>query len=136
MPGPVYADDIRLQARRRRRRRVVVAVVLGIVVAAYTYGALSERIDDKNDLLPPWLEAVLLGSVFALASLPVQSAIVARALIPFPTFLLYLTALVGKSPPLPYPAAFAVALAYAAALTALSSFLSERPERSKLGSRR
>ena len=101
----------------------------------YTYGALAERVDDRNDLLPQWLEAMLLGLVFALASLPVASAILARAAIPLPTFLLYLTALIGKNPPLPFYAAFAVALAYAAALTALSAFLSLRPERSRLGSR-
>jgi hypothetical protein len=135
MPAPVYSSDILARARWRRLKRVWLAVVLGLVVAAYTYGALAERVDDRNDLLPQWLEAALLGLVFALASLPVASAILARAAIPLPTFLLYLTALVGKNPPLPFYAAFAVALAYAAALTALSAFLSLRPERSRLGSR-
>jgi hypothetical protein len=136
MPAPVYSSDILARARWRRLKRVWLAVVLGLVVAAYTYGALAERVDDRNDLLPQWLEAALLGLVFALASLPVASAILARAAIPLPTFLLYLTALIGKNPPLPFYAAFAVALAYAAALTALSAFLSLRPERSRLGSRR
>jgi hypothetical protein len=135
MPAPVYSSDILARARWRRLKRVWLAVVLGLVVAAYTYGALAERVDDRNDLLPQWLEALLLGLVFALASLPVASAILARAAIPLPTFLLYLTALIGKNPPLPFYAAFAVALAYAAALTALSAFLSLRPERSRLGSR-
>jgi hypothetical protein len=135
MPAPVYSSDILARARWRRLKRVWLAVVLGLVVAAYTYGALAERVDDRNDLLPQWLEAALLGLVFALASLPVASAILARAAIPLPTFLLYLTALIGKNPPLPFYAAFAVALAYAAALTALSAFLSLRPERSRLGSR-
>ena len=136
MPAPAYSSDILARARWRRLKRVWLAVVLGLVVAAYTYGALAERVDDRNDLLPQWLEALLLGLVFALASLPVASAILARAAIPLPTFLLYLTALIGKNPPLPFYAAFAVALAYAAALTALSAFLAERPERSRLGSRR
>jgi hypothetical protein len=135
MPAPVYSSDILARARWRRLKRVWLAVVLGLVVAAYTYGALAERVDDRNDLLPQWLEALLLGLVFALASLPVASAILARAAIPLPTFLLYLTALIGKNPPLPFYAAFAVALAYAAALTAFSAFLAERPERSRLGSR-
>jgi hypothetical protein len=135
MPAPAYSSDILARARWRRLKRVWLAVVLGLVVAAYTYGALAERVDDRNDLLPQWLEAALLGLVFALASLPVASAILARAAIPLPTFLLYLTALVGKNPPLPFYAAFAVALAYAAALTALSAFLSLRPDRSRLGSR-
>ena len=135
MPAPAYSGDILARARWRRLKRVWLAVVLGLVVAAYTYGALAERVDDRNDLLPQWLEALLLGVVFALASLPVASAILARAAIPLPTFLLYLTVLIGKNPPLPFYAAFAVALAYAAALTALSAFLSLRPERSRLGSR-
>jgi len=135
MPASVYSSDVLTQARRRRLRRVWVALVLGLVVAAYTYGALSQRIDDRNDLLPPWLEAVLLGVVFVPASLPVASAILARAAIPLPTFFLYLSALLGRNPPLPFSAAFGIALAYAAALTALSAYLSQRPERSLLGSR-
>jgi hypothetical protein len=135
MPAPVYSSDILAQARRRRLKRVWRDVVMGLVVAAYTYGALAERVDDRNDLLPPWFEAVLLGVVFSLASLPARSAFLARAAIPIPTFLLYLTALVGKNPPLPFFAAFGVALVYAAALFALATYLSERPDRSRLGSR-
>ena len=135
MPAPVYSSDILARARRRHLRRLWLAVVLGIVVGAYTYGALAGRIDDRSDVLPQWLEAVLLGVIFALASLPIRAAFLARAAIPIPTFLLYLSALIGKDPPLPFYAAFAIAVAYAAALFALSMYLSERPERSKLGSR-
>jgi len=136
MAVPVYSADIVAQARRRRMRRVWLVVMLGIVVAGYTYGALAERVEDRNDLLPQWLEAVLLGTVFALASLPSGSAVLARIFIPVPTFLLYITVLTGKDPPLPYYAAFPVALAYAAALTVLSAYLAEVPDRSRLGSRR
>jgi hypothetical protein len=126
------------QARRRRLGRVVLAAALGTVVAAYTYGALAERVDpaEWNDLLPQWLEAGVLGTIFAVASLPIVGAIVARAIIPVPTFVLYLTVLLGKNPPLPYYAAFPMALVYAGALTALSTYLAQRPERAKLGSRR
>ena len=126
------------QARRRRLKRVVLGAVLGTVVAAYTYGALGERINPEewNDLLPPWLEATLLGTIFAVASVPIAGAIIARAIIPVPTFLLYLTVFLGKNPPLPYYVAFPMAAAYAGALTVLSTYLAERPERSKLGSRR
>jgi hypothetical protein len=136
--APHYSRDILAQARRRRLARVTLAVALGIVVAGYTYGALAERVDpaEWNDLLPQWLEAAVLGSMFAVASLPIAGAIIARAIIPVPTFLLYLTVLLGKDPPLPYYAAFPMAAIYAAALTALSTYLAERPERSKLGSRR
>jgi hypothetical protein len=130
--------SVRLQARRRHFKRFVLAAVLGAVVAAYTYGALAERVnpEDWNDLLPEWLEAVVLGTVFAVASLPIAGAIVARAIIPVPSFLLYLTVLLGKNPPLPYYAALSLAIAYAGALTVLSAYLAERPERPRLGSRR
>lgn len=136
--APHYSPDVMAQARRRRLKRVVLGAVLGAVVAAYTYGALGERVNPEewNDLLPQWLEAALLGAIFAVASVPIAGAIVARAIIPVPTFLLYLTVLLGKNPPLPYYAAFPMAAAYAGALTVLSSYLAERPGRSKLGSRR
>lgn len=135
--APHYSRDVLAQARRRRLGRVTLAAALGTVVAAYTYGALAERVDpaEWNDLLPQWLEAAVLGTMFAMASLPISGAIVARAIIPVPTFLLYLTVLLGKAPPLPYYAAFPLALIYAGALTALSTYLAQRPERSKLGSR-
>ena len=138
MALPLYSADILAQARRRRLKRLSVAILLGIVVAGYTYGALAERViaEDSNDLLPQWLEAILLGTVFALASLPTRAAVLARIFIPVPTFLLYLTVLTGKSEPLPYFAAFPIAIAYAAALTTLSAYLAELPERSRLGSRR
>jgi hypothetical protein len=138
MAAPIHAADVLAQARRRRSKRVWLAVLLGIVVAGYTYGALAERViaEERNDLLPQWVEALVLGTVFALACLPIRSAILARAAIPVPTFFLYLTSLLGKEPPLPFYAAFVVAIAYAGALTALATYLSERPERSKLGSRR
>ena len=136
--APQHSRDIRAQARRRRLSRVTLAASLGAVVAAYTYGALGERVDpaEWNDLLPQWLEAALLGTIFAVASLPISGAIIARAIIPVPTFVLYLTVLLGKNPPLPYAAAFLMALLHAGALTALSTYLAQRPERSKLGSRR
>ena len=128
---PHYARDVLAQARRRHLKRFVLAPLLGAVVAVYTYGALVERVNpqDWNDLLPQWLEAVLLGAIFALASLPVGGTILARALIPIPTFLLYLTVLLGKNPPLPYFAAFPLAILHAAALTVLSAYLAEHPER-------
>jgi len=137
-PALHYSSDVEAQARRRRLKRLALAAVLGAVVAAYTYGALGERVDPEewNDLLPQWLEAAVLGTIFALASLPIAAAIIARAIIPVPTFLLYLTVLLGKNPPLPYYVAFPLAAAYAGALTALSTYLAERPQRSKLGSRR
>jgi hypothetical protein len=135
MPAPVYSSDILAQARRRRLKRIWRDIVLGLVVAAYTYGALAERVGDPGDVLPPWLEAMLLGVFFSLASLPSRAAWAARILTLFSSFLLYLSVLTGKNPPLPFAAAFGVAIAYAAALFTLSAYLSEKPDRSRLGSR-
>ncbi|MGH7125051.1 MAG: hypothetical protein ACREFI_11810, partial [Stellaceae bacterium] len=126
----------RSQARRRRLLRMMTAVLLGAIVAAYTLGALNERVipEDENDLLPvPW-EALILGAAFTLASLPTAWSIVGRVLIPVPAFYIFLTVLLGKDPPLPFYVAFVVAGLHSAILTALSRDLAERPTRPKLGS--
>jgi energy-converting hydrogenase Eha subunit A len=117
--------------------RVLTALLLGGVVAAYTLGALGQRViaEDQNDLLPVPLEALLLGAAFAVGSLPVGWSILGRILLPVPIFFLYLTVLIGKSAPLPFYAAFAVAGVYSAALTALARHLADRPAHSMLGSR-
>ena len=132
-----YPPDVLAQARRRRLKRVLIAVLLGAVVAAYTYGALDQRViaEDRNDLLPQWAEALLLGTAFAIASLPVGWSVLGRILIPVPTLFLYLSVFTGKEPPLPFTAGFVLALVYAAALTALSAYLGDRPERRLFGSR-
>jgi drug/metabolite transporter (DMT)-like permease len=131
-----FSADVMAQARRRRLKRVVVAIVLGIVVAAYTYGALEQRATDRDDLLPQWSEALLLGGAFAVASMPVGWAILGRALIPIPTLFLYLSVFLGKDPPLPFAAGFVLALIYCGALTTLTAFLGDRPDRPRLGLRR
>jgi CBS domain containing-hemolysin-like protein len=135
--APERSRDILASARRRRLNRVLSAVLLGCVVAAYTLGALGQRViaEDENDLLPVPLEALLLGAAFAVGSLPVAWSIVGRILLPVPTFFLCFTVLIGKSSPLPFYAAFAVAGVYAAALTVLARNLADRPTRSVLGSR-
>jgi hypothetical protein len=130
-----YSADVMAQARRRRLKRVVVALLLGAVLAAYTYGALDLRATDRDDLLPQWLEAVLLGGAFAVASMPVGWSILGRVLIPIPTLVLYLTVFLGKDPPLPYAAAFVLGLIYCGALTTLSVYLGDRPDRPRLGLR-
>lgn len=137
-PTPHYSTRVMAQGRRRRFRRVLVPLLLGAIVAAYTYGALDVRSipEERNDLLPQGLEAMLLGGVFAVASLPVAWSILGRILIPIPTFLLYLSVFLGKNPPLPFFAAFVLALVYAGALTTLSAYLGDRPDRPRLGSRR
>jgi hypothetical protein len=92
--------------------------------------------EQRNDVLSQPLEALLLGTLFAVGSLPVRWAIVGRILIPIPTLFLYLSVFLGKNPPLPFPVAFVLALVYAAALTTLSVYLGGRPDRPRLGSRR
>ena len=137
-PPQHRSREVRSQARRRRMLRIMTAVLLGAVVAAYTLGALNERVipEDENDLLPaPW-EALILGVAFTLASLPTAWSIVGRVLIPVPAFYIFLTVLLGKDPPLPFYVAFLVAGLYSAILTALSRDLAERPTRPKLGSAR
>jgi hypothetical protein len=139
-PDPTHLRprEVLAQARRRRLLRVLTAVLLGSIVAAYTLGALNERVipEDENDLLPvPW-EALILGAAFTLASLPTAWSIVGRVLIPVPAFYIFLTVLLGKDPPLPFYVAFVVAGLHSAILTALSRDLAERPTRPRLGSSR
>jgi hypothetical protein len=134
---PERSRDVLARARRRRMNRVLTALLLGGVVAAYTLGALGQRViaEDENDLLPVPLEALLLGAAFAVGSLPVGWSVLGRILLPVPTFFLYLTVLIGKNAPLPFYAAFAMAGVYSTALTALARHLADRPAHSILGSR-
>jgi hypothetical protein len=134
---PGHFRDVHVDARRRRLNRVLSAVLLGSVLAAYTLGALDQRVitEDQNDLLPAPLEALLLGAAFAMGSLPVAWSIIGRILLPMPTFFLYFTVLIGKDAPLPFYAAFSMAVVYSAALTALARQLADRPTRPALGSR-
>jgi hypothetical protein len=134
---PKRSRDVLARARRRRVNRVLTALLLGGVVTAYTLGALSQRViaEDQNDLLPVPLEALLLGAAFAVGSLRVGWSILGRILLPVPAFFLYLTVLIGKSAPLPFYAAFALAGIYSTALTALARHLADRPAHSMLGSR-
>jgi hypothetical protein len=134
---PERLRDVRVEGRRRRLNRVLTAVLLGCVLAAFSLGALDQRViaEDRNDVLPVPLEAVLLGAFFAVGSLPVAWSIVGRIMLPVPTFFLYFTVLIGKADPLPFYAAFALAGVYSAALTALARQLADRPVRAVLGSR-
>ena len=139
MLGPLMADHATHLPRGSWRLRLRIAVfplLFGAAVAAFTYGALSQRVTDRADLLPQHWEALILGVAFALASFARPWAIVARALIPVPTFLLYLSVFLGKAPPLPFGGAFAAAGCYALCLTALSAYFAERPRLVKLRARR
>jgi hypothetical protein len=130
-------DAIGRASRRRRFRRVMLAVLLGLIVWGITLGALGQRViaEDQNDLVPAPLAALLIGVAFVVGSLPTGWSLIGRILLPVPTFFLYLTVFLGKEPPLPFYAAFALAGAYATGFTAIAAYLTERPGRSMLGSR-
>jgi hypothetical protein len=129
-------DERQERPRRRRWRGLLFPLLFGFAVAAFTYGALSQRVGDEQDLLPPPLEAALLGAAFALASLPRGWALAARAFLFLPTFFLYLSVFLGKDPPLSSGGAFAAAASYAFLFAALSSYFAERPRVIRLRSRR
>lgn len=101
--------------------------LFGLGFAAFTWGALDQRISDTEDLLSAHVEAILLGLAFALASVPRGWALFARAALPVPVFFLYLSVLLGRNPPLPFYAAFAIAGCYSLFFTALAAHFSERP---------
>jgi hypothetical protein len=119
-------------------KRVVTAVLFGLLVWAFTLGALSQRAaaEAQNDPLPPVLVALALGAAFTVGRLPVAWSILGRIFLPVPTLFVYLTIFLEKQPPLPFYAAFALALCYAGALTILARQLADRPARPILGSRR
>jgi hypothetical protein len=131
------SSDIRASARRRRLKRLLVAIALGVVVAGYTYGALEVRViaEDRNDLLPEWAEALLVGGAFAIGSLPVGWSILGQIVLPIPTLFLYLSIFLGKDPSLPFGVAFTLALVYSGALTTLANYLATHPDRPILGGR-
>ncbi len=108
-------------------------LTFGIGLAAFTLGGLSSRIGDQEDLLPLWAEAVIIGLAFALASTPSRWSMIPRLLMPLPTFLIYLSILTGRSPPMPFGAAFLCAGCYALALTAYTVYLSDRAARGETG---
>ena len=103
------------------------AFLFGVGVAAFSLGALNQRITDRDDLLAEHFEAILLGLAFALASVPRGWAIFARAALPVPIFFVYLSVFLGRNPPLPFYAAFAMAGCYSLFFTALAAHFSERP---------
>jgi hypothetical protein len=122
--------------RVRRLKDAVFPLISGAAVAAFTYGALGQRVYDRDDLLSDPIEAALLGLAFALGAFPRRWAVAARALIFIPTFFLYLSVFIGKVPPLPFGGAFAGAGFYAFFFTALAAYFSERPRLLRLKSHR
>jgi len=101
------------------------SVIFAIGFAAFTLGGLSDRAGE-HDL---WLEALalpVLGLGFVLGAVPRAWSIVPRAILPLPTFLVFLTILTDRKPAMPFYAAFAAAAFYALFITSYASFLSHR----------
>jgi hypothetical protein len=105
------------------------AIILGIALTAFTYGGLSERVSDQQPI-PDWAEAAVLGVVFTLASRRRSWSIAPRWLLPFPSFLLYLSILTDRHPPMPFFVAFVFALFYALFITAYAAYAAEPPRSS------
>ncbi|MGB8840805.1 MAG: hypothetical protein WCC64_07015 [Aliidongia sp.] len=108
------------------------AVILGVALAAFTYGGLSERLPDQHGLVPDWVEAAAIGLVFGLGALRGSWSIAARWLLPFPSFLLFLSILTDRHPPMPFFVSFVFALFYALFITAYAAYAAEKP---RLGAR-
>ncbi len=103
------------------------ALILGIALVGFTYGGLSEIPADQQGPLPDWLAACILGLVFTLASLRRAWSIAPRWLLPFPSFLLFLSILTERHPPMPFFVAFIFALFYALFITAYAAYAAEKP---------
>ncbi|GGF30882.1 hypothetical protein GCM10011611_41210 [Aliidongia dinghuensis] len=101
------------------------ALIFALGFAAFTLGGLTDRVGEHE----PWLEAatlVALGVGFVLGAIPRGWSIVPRAILPLPTFLVFLTILTDRKPVMPFYAAFAAAAFYALFITSYASFLSHR----------
>jgi lysylphosphatidylglycerol synthetase-like protein (DUF2156 family) len=122
--------------QRTRRRSVtkpcrkgmsMFAFILGVALMAFTYGGLSDRLPDQHDIVPDWVEAVVLGVVFTLSALRGRWSIAARWLLPFPSFLLFLGILTNRHPPMPFFVSFVFSLFYALFITAYAAYAAEKP---------
>jgi hypothetical protein len=101
------------------------ALLFAIAFAAFTLGGLAGRGGEHD----PWLESaalLALGLGFVLGAVPRAWSIVPRAILPLPTFLVFLTILTDRKPVMPFYAAFACAAFYALFITSYASFLSHR----------
>jgi hypothetical protein len=103
------------------------AIILGIALTAFTFGGLGERLPDQQGAVPDWAQAVALGVVFTLASLRTSWSVVVRWLLFFPSFLIYLSILTDRHPPMPFIVSFIFALFYALFITAYAAYAAEKP---------
>jgi|HubBroStandDraft_1064217.scaffolds.fasta_scaffold00108_32 hypothetical protein len=102
------------------------ALILGVALSAFTYGGLSLRLPDQHGPVPDWVEAAILGLVFTLAAQRGSWSIAPRWLLPLPSFLLYLSILTDRHPPMPFFVSFVFALFYALFITAYAAYTAEQ----------
>jgi len=100
--------------------------ILGAGLAAFILGGLSERPLDVQNPLVDLAEAVALGLIFALAAAARRWAILPRFVLVLPSFLVFLTILTDRRPPMPFFVSFMVAGFYALFITAFATAVAER----------
>ncbi|HLZ67444.1 MAG TPA: hypothetical protein VKQ29_14515 [Aliidongia sp.] len=106
-------------------RRLLYTIIFALGFAAFSLGGLSDRPGEHE----PWLEGaalVALGLGFVLGAVPRGWSIIPRAILPLPTFLVFLTILSDRKPEMPFFAIFASSAFYALFITSYASFLSHR----------
>jgi hypothetical protein len=101
-------------------------LILGVGLGVFTWGGLTVRGAIGEDIVPAPVEALALGLVFVFAALPHWWATVARALLPLPSFLLFLVIMTARTPPMPFGVAFICAGFYALFLTAFAAYIAEK----------
>ncbi len=101
-------------------------VISGAGLAAFVLGGLAQRVAAGFDPLPEPVEALLLGLLFVLASLPGRLAWLPRAILPLAGFAIFYAILAGKRPPVPFGVAVACAAGIAAFLAVYSVYLARR----------
>jgi hypothetical protein len=102
--------------------------ILGAGLAAFILGGLSERPFAQQDPVTDLAQAVVLGFLFALSARSRRWAILPRFILVLPSFLVFLTILTDRRPPMPFFVAFAVAGFYALFITAFATAVAERTD--------
>jgi hypothetical protein len=100
--------------------------IIGAGLAAFILGGLSERPIAEQDPLTDLAQAVVIGLLFALAARARRWAILPRFVLVLPSFLIFLSILTDRHPPMPFIVAFAVAGFYALFITAFATAVAER----------
>jgi hypothetical protein len=100
--------------------------ILGAGLAAFILGGLSERTIEQQQPLTDLAQAAALGVIFALSARARRWAILPRFVLVLPSFLIFLTILTDRRPPMPFFVAFLVAGFYALFITAFATAVADR----------